>query len=415
MRAAVLHDVARMAIRDVARRPRARATSSCASTAVGPLRHRLPHLRRPRQLSHRSARPPHPARRASPQILGHEVAGKVIDVGPRRARCSRPAIASCSIRAATARAAGASRTASTARAGDSHQCEHYGEHGITGLPGGLARLPRRARGATRVRVGAATSLPDDRGGADRAAGVHHPCDGRRRRGAQPRYDARRTGGGAARGPCSWPAPGRPGCCSSSTCATWSASRAAARQRARRGKRALAACSSAPRPIDPRATGTGRRGAGRARTAARAEWLIDASGLGAGVRRSAGPDRASRPRSCSTAHGQAGVDISVLSNIQFREPRWSRRSAPRADSTRTAVRSSIGGARPARGGARRVGAVHHAPLSLARRRSRAPSAARIASPATSKASSSLKPGRVHGPAEVGRIRQRRRWAARRLTP
>jgi L-iditol 2-dehydrogenase len=72
-----------------------------------------------------------------PQILGHEFAGKVIDVGRKvadievgdRVLCDQgrncfsqekwPLCAYCS-------------------SGDSHQCEHYREHGITGLQGALA-------------------------------------------------------------------------------------------------------------------------------------------------------------------------------------------------------------------------------------------------------------------------------------
>lgn len=85
-----------------------------------------------------------------PQILGHEIAGVVVEVGSAVADLSlsdrvvvdqgrtcigelrEPACEYC-------------------RSGDSHQCEHYNEHGLTGLPGGLAKyLAIPAANAVRI-------------------------------------------------------------------------------------------------------------------------------------------------------------------------------------------------------------------------------------------------------------------------
>jgi L-iditol 2-dehydrogenase len=73
----------------------------------------------------------------APQILGHEITGTVVEVGKAvrdvrigarvvvdqgrncRSECREPPCEYCA-------------------SGDSHQCSHYTEHGITGLPGGFA-------------------------------------------------------------------------------------------------------------------------------------------------------------------------------------------------------------------------------------------------------------------------------------
>jgi len=72
-----------------------------------------------------------------PQILGHEIAGVVTEVGT----------AARGVRAGERVVVDQGRTCVGERrqprceycaTGDSHQCEHYREHGITGLPGGFA-------------------------------------------------------------------------------------------------------------------------------------------------------------------------------------------------------------------------------------------------------------------------------------
>ncbi len=72
-----------------------------------------------------------------PQVLGHEITGVVRDKGHavRDLAEGDPVVIDQGIHCSSAR-----RTppCEYCRAGDSHQCEHYAEHGITGLPGGFA-------------------------------------------------------------------------------------------------------------------------------------------------------------------------------------------------------------------------------------------------------------------------------------
>lgn len=73
---------------------------------------------------------------AHPQILGHEITGVVLEVGrdvhdlTPGARVVVDQGLACSARGTT--------PCAFCRSGDSHQCEHYAELGITGVPGGLA-------------------------------------------------------------------------------------------------------------------------------------------------------------------------------------------------------------------------------------------------------------------------------------
>ena len=74
-----------------------------------------------------------------PQILGHEIAGTVVEVGSRVEDVSvgdRVVIDQGLNCASQQRADRCEYCAS----GFSHHCEHYREHGITGLPGGFADL-----------------------------------------------------------------------------------------------------------------------------------------------------------------------------------------------------------------------------------------------------------------------------------
>lgn len=71
-----------------------------------------------------------------PQILGHEIAGVVEAVG-REVRELRPGARVVLDQGRNCWSRGLTPCEYCA-SGDSHQCEHYAEHGITGLPGGLA-------------------------------------------------------------------------------------------------------------------------------------------------------------------------------------------------------------------------------------------------------------------------------------
>ena len=74
-----------------------------------------------------------------PQILGHEISGEVIDVGANVAdlrKGDRVAIDQ-GLNCMSRRRESLCEYCAT---GDSHQCEFYAEHGITGLQGGLAEF-----------------------------------------------------------------------------------------------------------------------------------------------------------------------------------------------------------------------------------------------------------------------------------
>lgn len=73
----------------------------------------------------------------SPQILGHEIAGVIAETGAevRDLRVGDRVIVD---QGRSCVGEGLDPVCEYCASGDSHQCEHYGEHGITGLPGGFA-------------------------------------------------------------------------------------------------------------------------------------------------------------------------------------------------------------------------------------------------------------------------------------
>lgn len=75
----------------------------------------------------------------TPQILGHEIVGTVAEVG---ASVVDVAVGDLVVvdQGRTCVAARREPRCEYCRSGDSHQCEHYSEHGITGLPGGFAEF-----------------------------------------------------------------------------------------------------------------------------------------------------------------------------------------------------------------------------------------------------------------------------------
>src|SRR5438874_9255678 len=72
-----------------------------------------------------------------PQILGHEIAGVVEETGTS-VRDLGPGDRVVVDQGRSCVSEGRSPACEYCASGDSHQCERYGEHGITGLPGGLA-------------------------------------------------------------------------------------------------------------------------------------------------------------------------------------------------------------------------------------------------------------------------------------
>ena len=74
-----------------------------------------------------------------PQILGHEFSGEVVEAG-REVKDLRPGDRVLCDQGRNCHSQGKSPLCVYCRSGDSHQCEFYAEHGITGLPGGKLLL-----------------------------------------------------------------------------------------------------------------------------------------------------------------------------------------------------------------------------------------------------------------------------------
>jgi L-iditol 2-dehydrogenase len=136
MKAAVLYDVGRVEIREV-RRPdpgprevlvRVAAVGLCGTDRhifAGHGNYNRDERGRPIPLAQ------------EPQILGHEIAGVVEQAGAT-VRDLGPGDRVVVDQGRSCVSEGRSPRCEYCASGDSHQCEHYQEHGITGLPGGLA-------------------------------------------------------------------------------------------------------------------------------------------------------------------------------------------------------------------------------------------------------------------------------------
>jgi L-iditol 2-dehydrogenase len=136
MRAAVLVNVGRFEIRDVPRAApsptevvvRVDAVGLCGTDlhiVAGHANYNRDAFGRPLPLT------------THPQILGHEIAGAVVEIGSQvddLALGERVVVDQGRTCVSERRAA----LCEYCQTGDSHQCEHYREHGITDLPGGLA-------------------------------------------------------------------------------------------------------------------------------------------------------------------------------------------------------------------------------------------------------------------------------------
>jgi L-iditol 2-dehydrogenase len=308
MRAAVLYDIARMEIRDVAPVRPGPADVVVAPTAVGLCGTDF-HIYQGHGNYNTDARGRRIPLTEQPQILGHEVAGLVVEVG-RAVRDLRPGDRVLIDQGRSC--AGRPDPCEYCASGYSHQCDNYQEHGITGLPGGLADfLVVPAANAVRR----STPLPDAEAAlAEPLACIMHAMDAARL--ASRRYTLDGRSGSRAQ-----------------TVLVLGAGPAGLLfvQYLRQvlgyegrllvsepdaGKRALAARFGAE-TLDPSSVHIGEAvlelTGGR-----RAEWLIEASG--------SGPAFVEIPvltRKLATivlyGHGHTGVDIGVLSSIQYREP------------------------------------------------------------------------------------------------
>ena len=172
MRAAVLVDVDRLEVRDVpVQMPaphevlvRVEAVGLCGTDlqiVAGHANYNCDGLGRPRPL------------REHPQILGHEIAGVVAHVGSA-VRDMKDGDRVVIDQGRTCVSERHEPSCEYCRSGDSHQCERYAEHGITGLPGGFAEFIT-VPATNAVRYGASLA-PDCAALTEPLGCVLHSCD-----------------------------------------------------------------------------------------------------------------------------------------------------------------------------------------------------------------------------------------------
>jgi L-iditol 2-dehydrogenase len=172
MRACVLTGVGRLELRDV-ERPRPGPHDVLVEVAAVGVCGTDFHIVSGESNYHLDARgEPIPLERA-PQILGHEITGVVRERGAavRDLEPGARVVIDQGIHCASVRRVPPCEFCAT---GDSHQCEHYAEHGITGLPGGFAELVAvPAVNCVRLRSSLA---PAEAALAEPLACVIHSCD-----------------------------------------------------------------------------------------------------------------------------------------------------------------------------------------------------------------------------------------------
>jgi L-iditol 2-dehydrogenase len=249
----------------------------------------------------------------APQILGHEIAGEVAEIG-RDVTDLRVGDTVVVDQGRNCLSVGQTPLCEYCGTGHSHQCETYGEHGITGLQGGLADY--LAMPVVNCIRRASTLDPGQAAMTEPLACIIHACDALLHATARYRLDAAdpaarvRTTLIAGAGPAGLlflqylrrvlGVTGR-----------------IVVSEPNAHRQALARALGADMVIDPL-----RENLAEALLDAsdgrRAEVVIDAAGVGQvfvdlpGLIRKQGSF-------LMYAHGQSGVDIGVLNNIQFREP------------------------------------------------------------------------------------------------
>lgn len=249
----------------------------------------------------------------APQILGHEIAGEVAEAGRHVVdlRAGDPVVVD---QGRNCLSAGQVPLCEYCGTGHSHQCETYGEHGITGLQGGLADfLIMPAVNCVRR---SSTLDPGHAAMTEPLACIIHSCDALLRATARYRLD---TADEAARVRTTLIAGAGPagllflqylrnvlGVTGRILVSEPNAHR-----------QALARQLGADAVIDPLRDNLAQAvldaSGGR-----RAELVIDAAGVGQVFVDMPGLVR-KQGSILMYAHGQSGVDIGVLNNIQFREP------------------------------------------------------------------------------------------------
>lgn len=248
----------------------------------------------------------------APQVLGHEIVGEVVAVGAD-VHDLRVGDAVVVDQGRNCHSIGRAPLCEYCGTGHSHQCEDYGEHGITGLQGGLADLLAVAA-VNCIRRDA--SLPPAQAViTEPLACIIHACDALEAAASRYRLD----GEGATAVQTTVIAGAGP--------AGLLFLQYLRRVRGVRGRiivsepnpqrMALATSLGADVVVDPRqqplAEAVLDATAGR-----RAELVIDASGAAQVFEDLPGVIR-KQGSFLMYAHGQSGVDIGVLNNIQYREP------------------------------------------------------------------------------------------------
>ncbi len=136
MKAAVLEDVERMVVRNVPDAKLAPREVLVRVRSVGVCGTDLHLFRGHGNYNLDSQGRPIPLTK-QPQILGHEFSGEIVEVGREVEDLKRGERVFCD-QGRNCHSQGRSPLCAYCASGDSHQCEYYREHGITGLPGALA-------------------------------------------------------------------------------------------------------------------------------------------------------------------------------------------------------------------------------------------------------------------------------------
>lgn len=310
MRAAVLYDVGRMDVRDVPAgdcgprdvRLRVLAVGLCGTDF---------HIHDGHGNYNTDARGRRIPLNEQPQILGHEIVGEIVEIGADvRGVAIGDRVAVDQGR--NCASAGLPIFCEYCASGHTHQCEDYREHGITGLPGGLAEtIVVPGVNVVRIASGIASA---EAVLTEPLACIVHAMDAGMRAGGRYTLDG--------------PAASR----AQSVLITGAGPAGLlfiqyVRQvlgfdgrllvsEPDAAKRALAASLGAD-AFDPRDGGLAEAVLARTR-GRRAEWVIDASGASQVLVDLPGVMR-KQATVVLYGHGHAGVDISIISNIQFREP------------------------------------------------------------------------------------------------
>ncbi len=247
-----------------------------------------------------------------PQILGHEIAGVVHEVGAAvrdRAEGTRVVID----QGRTCVSESRRPICEYCVTGDSHQCEFYAEHGITGLPGGFAEFITVPAANT---VSIASDIPAEQAALTEPLGcIIHSIDSALR--ARARYAVRASGSAQPMQTILICGGGPAGLLFTQYLRKvigFDGRLIVSEPNAKR--RALAEQFGAD-TIDPVATdlteAIAERTSGR-----RVEFLIDASGAGE-VYRVMPTLLRKQATVLMYGHGHAGVDLSVMNSVQFLEP------------------------------------------------------------------------------------------------